>query len=489
MHQRRSEQNADDASTISELVPATHEHSVVRRHHEVILCVPVARLQQRGQRGRRGSTGQQNAHPKWQHANGRSRRPQTPSASESASCPIRPRSHVSSCKHEKRESAARGSDADGFGVPQVTSVVLGAVVVGVVRAGLHQDDSTTRTPLRVSPMGRSVWKTEEESLRRTPPGQGRSKTADEPGSGQLAVCRPRSCLLRHTPNQRAVGRNEGEGLAQRRSLVKGAKKHTAAGSEKCAWRSPQCPVLVRPPGQHPPTPPTHASPQRPCVRRRHRHTKKWAHTHQSATRERAAPASAARVCQRRVPNLLWHTLVVHRVLVAWGKGGGGRVAAERVPCACACARRSCEVRGVDGVGGRANPKRPEPVSAPAPRGWVESGAARFRAAGWASRFDGANALGPAPPRGVLLERSSWQNIAGQAAPCKGTLWRRRLRVAGLWRSRFRFSFGDKSLSKARNVINRESPALSAGLGAKLCETVFILNDIWGKPNEDTQEST
>jgi len=29
-----------------------------------------------------------------------------------------------------------------------------------------------------------------------------AQTADEPGSGQLAVCRPRSYLLRHTPNQR-----------------------------------------------------------------------------------------------------------------------------------------------------------------------------------------------------------------------------------------------------------------------------------------------
>ena len=46
------------------------------------------------------------------------------------------------------------------------------------------------------------------------------------------------------------------------------------------------------------------------------------------------------------------------------------------------------------------------------------------------------------------------------------------------------SFEDCSI-----IMTSESPALSAGLGAKLRETVFILNDVRRKPNEDTQEST
>jgi len=40
------------------------------------------------------------------------------------------------------------------------------------------------------------------------------------------------------------------------------------------------------------------------------------------------------------------------------------------------------------------------------------------------------------------------------------------------------------INRKRIHLTSESPALSAGLGAKLRETVFILNDIRGKPNED-----
>ena len=114
VQQRRYEQNADDASTTSELEPATQEHRVVHRHHEEVLHVLVARLQQRGQRGRRGTAGRKSAHPQWRHTNRRSRHPQTSSASESAQSDPAVTSAVEKTKRRSRQHGAATVTASVF---------------------------------------------------------------------------------------------------------------------------------------------------------------------------------------------------------------------------------------------------------------------------------------------------------------------------------------------------------------------------------------